>query len=180
MPAISEQVATIEHDLAVANTTVDSLRSENAQLKQALAALQSEHVALQAKHSDAIALVDETRQHADTVATAALAMLKVSRRQISPAASEASKALAAMAPSLEQQTTQAVAEALEPEKTDVRPELPVIDQGQQEVAGEPLQGDSGDEIPNTDRLRLHMEESRDPLPIFLAPRNPPAQPSVLG
>jgi hypothetical protein len=86
MPAIADQVATIEHDLSIAQTLVDSLRSENAQLKNALAALNVDHGALQAKHADALSLVEETRQLADQTATAALTMLKASRRAIgSPA-----------------------------------------------------------------------------------------------
>lgn len=135
MPAIADQVATIEHDLAVAQTTVDSLRSENAQLKTALAALNVDHTALQAKHSDALALVDETRMHADGVATAALAMLKISRRQIVAAPSEGTKALLNMpiTTALNEETTAKITEivtaALEPEKTDVRPELPEAEQG---------------------------------------------------
>jgi hypothetical protein len=131
MPAIADQVATIEHDLAVAQTTCDSLRSENAQLKNALAALNADHNALQAKHIDALALVDETRQHAYGVATAALAMLKVSRRQIVAEPSEGTKALLNMplAPAVQQETNDAVTAAMEPEKTDVRPELPEAEQG---------------------------------------------------
>ncbi|HEV2155437.1 hypothetical protein [Bradyrhizobium sp.] len=167
MPAIADQVATIEHDLSVALANLDSVRSENAQLKTALSSLQNDHAALQARHSEAVALFDETRQHAQAVATAALTMLKVSRPQAGPtSASEGTTALlkVRVAPlTIEpstvetnaqggvtgvvlQSVTDAVTAALEPEKTDVRPELPVIDQGQQDTAGaEPVSGDSGDE-----------------------------------
>ncbi|WP_439392578.1 hypothetical protein ACRQ5Q_24460 [Bradyrhizobium sp. PMVTL-01] len=154
MPAIADQVATIEHDLAVALANLDSVKSEAAQLKQALSALQTEHIALQGRHMEAVALFDETRQHAQAVATAALTMLKVSRPQAGAApVSEGTKALQSLTISpeakiplpLQAQINAKVAEAIEPEKTDVRPELPIIDQGQQETTVEPVQGDSGDE-----------------------------------
>ncbi|WP_316397318.1 hypothetical protein [Bradyrhizobium sp. 33ap4] len=97
MPAISDQVATIEHDLSVALTKVESLFAENGALRNALAALQADHAELQSKHADAAALVEETRKHANDVANAALLMLKVSRPtagDVKP--SEGSKSLAAV------------------------------------------------------------------------------------
>lgn len=180
MPAIADQVATIEHDLSIAQTLVDSLRSENSQLKNALAALNVDHSTLQVQHADALALVDETRQHADGVASAALTMLKVSRRSIGTVApSEGSKALAALAPSLDAQNEEAVAEAIEPEKTDVRPELPATDQGFSAEVNEAVNEMHADltgkfdEMTNAERMRAHMP-GEDPLPIFLTPRALPS------
>jgi uncharacterized protein YhaN len=82
MPAIAEQVATIEHDLQEALAKVDSLTAEKEALTKALTAMTSEKSDLEAKHSDMQSLVDETREMVDKLAGMSLTMLRSSRRKV--------------------------------------------------------------------------------------------------
>ena len=68
MPAIAEQVATIEHDLQEALAKIDSLTAEREMLKKALAATTVEKSELEAKQDDMQSLVDETREMVDRLA----------------------------------------------------------------------------------------------------------------
>jgi hypothetical protein len=82
MPAISEQVASMEHDLQVALAKVDSLEAEKAALAKALTAMTAEKNALEAKQDGMQSLVDDTRRLTDRLAGIALDMLRTSRRPI--------------------------------------------------------------------------------------------------
>ena len=82
MPAIAEQVATIEHDLQEALAKIDSLTEERDTLKKALAATTVEKSELVAKQDDMQSLVDETREMVDRLANMSLNMLRSSRRPI--------------------------------------------------------------------------------------------------
>jgi uncharacterized protein YhaN len=80
MPAIAEQVATIEHDLQEALAKVDSLTAEKEALRKALAAVSVEKSDLEAKQNDMQSLVDDTREMVDRLANMSLTMLRTSRR----------------------------------------------------------------------------------------------------
>jgi len=82
MPAISEQVASMEHDLNVALAKVESLEAEKALLTKALNAVTAEKSELEAKQNDMQSLVDDTRQLTDRIASMALDMLRTSRRPV--------------------------------------------------------------------------------------------------
>jgi hypothetical protein len=82
MPAIAEQVATIEHDLQEALAKVESLAAEKEALTNALTVMTSEKSDLEAKHNDMQALVDETREMVDRLANMSLTMLRSSRRKV--------------------------------------------------------------------------------------------------
>jgi hypothetical protein len=82
MPAIADQVATIEHDLQEALAKVDSLTAEKEALRKALTAMTVEKSDLEAKQNDMQSLVDETRELADRLANTALTMLRSSRRKV--------------------------------------------------------------------------------------------------
>jgi hypothetical protein len=82
MPAIAEQVATIEHDLQEALAKVDSLTEEKEVLRKALAAVTVEKSDLEAKYNDQQSLVDETREMVDKLANMSLTMLRTSRRKV--------------------------------------------------------------------------------------------------
>ena len=82
MPAIAEQVATIEHDLQEALAKINSLTAERETLKKALAATTVEKSELEAKQDDMQSLVDETREMVDRLANMSLDMLRSSRRPI--------------------------------------------------------------------------------------------------
>jgi uncharacterized protein YhaN len=82
MPAIAEQVATIEHDLQEALAKIDSLTAERETLKKALAATTVEKSELEAKQDDMQSLVDETREMVDRLANMSLTMLRTSRRKV--------------------------------------------------------------------------------------------------
>jgi hypothetical protein len=82
MPAIADQVATIEHDLQEALAKVDSLTAEREALRKALTAVNVEKSDLEAKHGDMQSLVDETREMVDKLANMSLTMLRTSRRKV--------------------------------------------------------------------------------------------------
>src|ERR1700756_4582045 len=82
MPAISEQVATIEHDLQEALTKIESLEAEKIALTKALTAMTVEKSDLEAKQNDMQSLVDETRESVDKLANMTLAILRTSRRPV--------------------------------------------------------------------------------------------------
>ena len=82
MPAIAEQVATIEHDLQEALAKVDSLTEEKEVLRKALTAVTVEKSDLEAKYNDQQSLVDETREMVDKLANMSLTMLRTSRRKV--------------------------------------------------------------------------------------------------
>jgi hypothetical protein len=82
VPAIAEQVATIEHDLQEALATIESLTEERDTLKKALVATTVEKSELEAKQGDMQSLVDETREMVDRLANMSLDMLRSSRRPI--------------------------------------------------------------------------------------------------
>lgn len=82
MPAIAEQVATIEQDLLEALAKVDSLTAERELLAKALTAVTVEKNEIEAKCSDMQALVDETREMVDRLAGMSLTMLRASRRKV--------------------------------------------------------------------------------------------------
>jgi hypothetical protein len=82
MPAIADQVATIEHDLQEALAKVDSLTAEREALRKALTAVTVEKSDLEAKHGDMQSLVDETREMVDKLANMSLTMLRTSRRKV--------------------------------------------------------------------------------------------------
>jgi hypothetical protein len=82
MPAIAEQVATIEQDLQDALAKVDSLTAEKEALSKALTAMTVEKSDLEAKQNDMQSLVDETREMVDKLAGMSLTMLRTSRRKV--------------------------------------------------------------------------------------------------
>ena len=82
MPAIADQVATIEHDLQEALAKVDSLTEEKEALRKALTAVTVEKSELEAKQDDMQSLVDETREMVDRLANMSLTMLRSSRRPV--------------------------------------------------------------------------------------------------
>jgi hypothetical protein len=81
MPAIAEQVATIEQDLLEALAKLDSLTAEKEALAKALTAVTVEKSELEAKYNDQQSIVDETREMVDKLANMSLAMLRTSRRK---------------------------------------------------------------------------------------------------
>jgi hypothetical protein len=89
MPAIAEQVATIEHDLQEALAKVDSLTAEKEVLRKALAAVTVEKSDLEAKQNDMQSLVDDTREMVDRLANMSLTMLRKSRRPVATPESNA-------------------------------------------------------------------------------------------
>jgi hypothetical protein len=89
MPAIAEQVATIEHDLQEALAKVDSLTAEKEALRKALVAMTVEKGDLEARQNDMQSLVDDTREMADRLANISLSMLRKSRRPIATPESSA-------------------------------------------------------------------------------------------
>jgi hypothetical protein len=82
MPAISEQVASIEHDLQEALAKIESLEAEKVALTKALTAMTVEKSDLEAKQNDMQSLVDETREMVDRLAGMSLTMLRTSRRKV--------------------------------------------------------------------------------------------------
>ena len=82
MPAIADQVATIEHDLEDALARVDTLTAEKDALSEKLSAISRDKQDLEAKQDDMQSLVDETRELANHLANAALKLLHASRRQV--------------------------------------------------------------------------------------------------
>jgi hypothetical protein len=102
MPAIAEQVATIEHDLQKALARIDSLTEERDTLRKALVATTVEKSELEAKQDDMQSLVDETREMVDRLANMSLNMLRSSRRPIaSPKEAAGYSATAAKQPAIE-------------------------------------------------------------------------------
>ena len=84
MPAIADQVATIEQDLQEALAKVDSLTAEKEALAKALTAVTVEKSELEAKYNNQQSIVDETREMVDKLANMSLAMLRTSRRKAAP------------------------------------------------------------------------------------------------
>jgi hypothetical protein len=82
MPAIAEQVATMEHDLQEALAKIDSLTAEKELLTKALTAVTSEKSDLEAKYDDMQLLVDDTREMVDKLAGMTLDVLRTSRRKV--------------------------------------------------------------------------------------------------
>ena len=82
MPAIADQVATIEHDLQEALAKINSLTAEKEVLRKALNSVTVEKSDLEAKHGDMQSLVNETREMVDKLANMSLTMLRSSRRPI--------------------------------------------------------------------------------------------------
>ncbi|CCE05803.1 hypothetical protein BRAS3843_1480034 [Bradyrhizobium sp. STM 3843] len=89
MPAIAEQVASIEHDLSEALAKIESLEAEKVALTKALAAVTAEKDDLEVRQSDMQLLVDDTREVTDKIANMALTMLRTSRRPVAGPASTA-------------------------------------------------------------------------------------------
>lgn len=154
MPSIADQVATVEHDLAAALASIDTLNAANAALTSANVSLQSENAALQAQCNDMKHQVDDVRTMADTLARNALDMLRASRQQIGLTAAAPAVALA---PKSDGDKLLAVAAAAPQPDADVRKVDTVKDAVA--AAGDPIgalalqavtaslaaQGDSGDE-----------------------------------
>jgi chromosome segregation ATPase len=91
MPAISEQVATIEHDLQEALARIESLEAEKVALTKALTAMSVEKSDLEAKQNDMQSLVDETRLNVDRLANMTLDILRTSRRPVAQSEMNAGK-----------------------------------------------------------------------------------------
>src|SRR5262245_20995055 len=82
MPAIADQVATMEHDLQEALAKVDTLTAEKEALRKALTAMTVEKSDLEAKQHDMQSHVEDTREMADRLANMSLTMLRTSRRKV--------------------------------------------------------------------------------------------------
>jgi hypothetical protein len=82
MPAIADQVATIEQDLQEALATIDSLTAEKEALAKSLTAVIVEKSDLEAKYNDQQSVVDQTREMVGKLANMSLDMLRAARRQV--------------------------------------------------------------------------------------------------
>jgi phenylpyruvate tautomerase PptA (4-oxalocrotonate tautomerase family) len=175
MPAIADQVATIEQDLQEALAKVDSLTAEKEALAKSLTALIVEKSDLEAKYDDQQSVVDQTRELADKLANMALTMLRESRRQVAAPQLKASDSTSEGAGTPSELTAQTDAAA------QPRPDFTGQSTGLKRVS--PSEGTAAD------RLRAHLLletaagalERRSPrvklpdgMPMFLQqPMSPP-------
>ena len=147
MPAIADQVATIEHDLEDALARVDTLTAEKDALSEKLGAISRDKQDLEAKQDDMQSLVDETRELANHLANAALKLLHASRRQVGAPQVNAGNGNARAGENgsaeLLTKLLAAVSAAVEPVKPDLRPSssppaaVPVADRPTEQAAPTP-------------------------------------------
>lgn len=76
MPAIADQVTSLENDHAAALATIDQLNSKNSALTDALAAMTTAKTAVEAQLADMAKHVDDVKAMVENVANGALSMLK--------------------------------------------------------------------------------------------------------
>ena len=174
MPAIAEQVATIEHDLQEALAKVDSLTEEKEVLRKALTAVTVEKSDLEAKYNDQQSLVDETREMVDKLANMSLTMLRTSRRKVGAPQSNAGELKDVSTPSdPTEQTDAAPREA--PDFTGEDSGLKLVLRPEAMTAAERLRANLlFDTAAGALEIRSPRAKLPDGLPMFLhQPKNPP-------
>lgn len=82
MPAIADQVATMEHDHAAALAQIDELTSSLAAVKAALSSAVNENLTLRDQNQDLTAFANETRATVETLALGTMELLRASRRPV--------------------------------------------------------------------------------------------------
>ena len=174
MPAIAEQVATIEHDLQEALAKIDSLTAEKEVLRKALTAVTVEKSDLESKHGDMQSLVDETREMVDKLANMSLTMLRTSRRKVGGPQSNAGELKDEGAPP--ESTEQADAALREaPDFTGQNSGLNLVLRPEAMTAAQRLRADLlFDTAAGALEIRSRRAKLPDGLPMFLhQPKNPP-------
>lgn len=161
MPAIADQVASLENDLAAALKQIDRLTTNNEELTQSLAAMSTAKLALEAQAVDLKQHDEETRAAAEGLANAALDMLRISQRPpgmpaevIKFAPKLTGPAPSASATALEQAVAAAIVDPPAPSAV--------------------VAGDSGDEQSTTQR------PIAEPAALFATIPEPLAEPPLMG